>query len=126
MKIVDYLANIKKGKIILWCYLIWYIVIVSFYFDSDIRIWINSVGICIVIGVALILSVSGKTGSKTDKWQIFRLFAMPFCVSSFSSLIKGHGFIIVVPPNGYEQLAAIGACAVFVLMTFIIKSVRKR
>jgi hypothetical protein len=126
MKIVDYLTNIKKGKIILWCYLIWYIVIVSFYFDSDIQIWINSVGICIVIGVALILSVSGKTGSKTDKWQIFRLFAMPFCVSSFSSLIKGHEFIIVVPPNRYEQLVAVGACAVFVLMTFVIKSVRKR
>ncbi len=126
MGIYDYLANLQKGKIILWCYLIWYIVIVSFYFDPDIRIWINSSGICVVIGVALILSVSGKPGSKMDRWQIFRLFAMPFCVSSFSSLIKGHGFIFVIPPNKSEQIVVVSACAIFVIIVSVIKLLHKK
>ena len=126
MGIYDYLANLQKGKIILWCYLIWYIVIVSFYFDPDIRIWINSSGICVVIGVALILSVSGKPGSKMDRWQIFRLFAMPFCVSSFSSLIKGHGFIFVIPPDKSEQIVVVSACAIFVIIVSVIKLLHKK
>ncbi len=125
MLIFDYLANLTKGKMILWCYLIWYIVIVSFYFDPDPRIWINSIGICVVIGIALILSVSGKPGSKADRWQTFRLFAMPFCVSSFSSLIKGHGFIFVLPPNKHEQLIAIGACIAFILVVFLVKQLKR-
>ena len=118
---IDYFATISRGKIVLWCYLIWYIVIVYFYFDPSIRIWLNSVGISIVIGIALILSVSKPQGSKTDYWQIFRLFAMPFCVSSFSSLIKGRDFIFVVPPNPLEQSMAVGSCILFVSFVFLVK-----
>jgi hypothetical protein len=31
---------------------------------------------------------------------------MPFCVSSFSQLIKGKGFVLVFPPSAHENLAA--------------------
>lgn len=124
--IFDYLSNLKTGKMILWCYLIWYIVIVAFYFDPDPRIWINSIGICIVIGVALILSVSGNPRSSLEKWQVFRLFAMPFCVSSFSSLIKDNGFILVIPPHQNEQLTVMGACILFVLVVYCIKWLKNK
>lgn len=118
---IAYFANIPRGKVVLWCYLIWYLVVVSFYFDPTPWIWLNSVGISVVIGVALVLSVSNGNRSISDRWQTFRLFLMPFCVSSFSSLIKGNGFILIVPPNLFEQLVLGGACVGFVIFVVFVK-----
>lgn len=87
-----YFANLSNGKLVLWCYLIWYANAVLHHFDPSPTIWLNSVGLSALIGVALILSVGAKPSVGVDKWQTFRLFAMPFGVSSFSSLIKGKGF----------------------------------
>jgi hypothetical protein len=123
---IHYLSNLSRGKIILWCYLIWYLVIAYFYFDPEIHIWLNSAGISVVIGIALMLSVSSNNGLKPDKWQVFRLFAMPFCVSSFSSLIKGHGFILIVPPTPSEQVTVVGACATFILIVLGIKNLTNK
>lgn len=123
---IDYCVQLSKGKIVLWCYLIWYLVSVYFYFDPSIYIWLNSIGISVVIGVALMLSVSSTKGTKMDHWQIFRLFLMPFCVSSFSSLIKGKGFIFIIPPNAIEQLTAFMACLTFVVCVAKIKLMAKR
>lgn len=122
--IPNYIEHLKTGKIILWCYLIWYCVIVFFYFDPNIKIWLNSVGISAVIGFALQLSVASSSGR--DKWQTFRLFAMPFCVSSFSALIKGRDFILIVPPNIYELSIAVGACLIFLVLVYATKYVRSR
>ena len=36
---------------------------------------------------------------------MFRLFVTPFCVSSFSMLIKNRGFILIFSRNRYELLA---------------------
>ncbi|MBK8901941.1 MAG: hypothetical protein IPM53_12195 [Anaerolineaceae bacterium] len=106
---------------VLWCYLIWYCVTVYFYFDSSWRIWLNSAGISVVIGIALMLSVSNAHLKKPDHWQTFRLFATPFCVSSFSSLTKGNGFILFIPPQTAQLLVAIAACASFVVLVFVVK-----
>ena len=62
------------------------------------------------IGFALQLSVARPAGTRTDPWQTFRLFLMPFCVSSFSSLIKGQGFILILSPNPVELSVALTAC----------------
>ena len=113
---ISYLSNLKTGKIVLWCYLIWYLSIVYFYFDPSPRIWLNAVGISVVIGIALNLSVSRPAGTKVDFWQTFRLFMMPFAVSSFSSLIKGQGFVLVFPPRLDELLISGGLCLLFVLL----------
>ena len=118
---LKYIVNLTVGKMVLWCYLIWYCTTLIFYFDPSFRIWLNSFGISIVIGIALQLSVSRPTGSKLDYWQTFRLFMMPFCVSSFSSLIKGQGFILVIPPKPIEQITSIGACFCFVCSVYLIK-----
>lgn len=117
---LDYFQGLTKGKVVLWCYLLWYLVVVGFHFDPAPRLWLNSLGISAVIGIALQLSVQAP-GQRRDPWQTFRLFAMPFCVSSFSSLIKGQGFYLFVPPHMGEALTAVGACTAFVLVVALVK-----
>lgn len=116
---ISYLGRLKTGKIVLWCYLIWYLSVVWFYFDPSPRIWLNAMGISAVIGIGLNLSVARAAGTRVDFWQTFRLFMMPFGVSSFSSLIKGQGFMLVFPPQLNESLTAAGLCLGFVLLTLI-------
>ena len=116
---ISYLGRLKTGKIVLWCYLIWYLSVVWFYFDPTPRIWLNAMGISAVIGIGLNLSVARPAGTRVDFWQTFRLFMMPFGVSSFSSLIKGQGFMLVFPPQLNESLTAAGLCLGFVLLAFI-------
>jgi len=106
------------GKIILWCYLIWYLSTVGHHFDPTPSLWLNSLGISAFIGFALVLSVGGVF---TDKWQTFRLFLMPFCVSSFSSLIKGQGFLLIFPQTLEELLTSVGLCLLFVVVVLALK-----
>lgn len=116
-----YLAALPAGKVVLWCYLIWYVATVLRYFDPSPAIWLNSLGISAVIGLALNLSVAGGAAARRDPWQTFRLFAMPFCVSSFSSLIKGRGFVLILPPSGLQLAVSLGCCAAFVLLVLAVK-----
>ena len=106
---------------VLWCYLLWYCVTAFNHFDANPSIWINSVGISVVIGIALVLSVSGTGHQNRDGWQTFRLFLMPFCVSSFSSLIKGKGFFLILPPTMLEIVTSIGVCLGFCTIVMVIK-----
>jgi branched-subunit amino acid ABC-type transport system permease component len=122
----QYFYEIKLNKAILWCYLIWYLVITYFYFDPEPKIWINSIGISAVIGTGLLLSVSSSKPGKSDHWQTFRLYLMPFCVSSFSALIKDQGFIVFVSPKMMETLVAILCCVLFLGMVFAIKRTRHK
>lgn len=110
MRLWRYLARLSPGKLILWCYLAWYCTTLAFHFDPSWRLWLNSAGISLVIGFALQLSVARPAGTRIDPWQTFRLFLMPFCVSSFSSLIKGQGFILILSPNPVELSVALTAC----------------
>lgn len=119
--IIQYLAGLKREKIVLWCYLIWYLVSVSHHFDPAPKIWLNALGISAVIGTALMLSVA-SANKQTDRWQIFRLYLMPFCVSSFSALIKDQGFITVFSPDWAEIFSAIFFCAMFVVTVALLKT----
>jgi len=121
---IRYLQEIKSGKAILWCYLIWYGVVVYFYFDPSVKIWLNSLGISAVIGTALLLSVSNG-GAKRDHWQTFRLYLTPFCVSSFSSLIKGQEFFVFISPKIHETLMAMAGCALFLAAIALVKTLAK-
>ncbi|MFM7600161.1 MAG: hypothetical protein ACKO7R_03030 [Pseudanabaena sp.] len=118
--LMKYFQEIKLNKLILWCYLIWYLVVITFYFDPTPKIWINAIGISVVIGTALVLSVS-TSDSKVDYWQTFRLYLMPFCVSSFSSLIKDQGFIVIISPKPQETILAILSCGIFLSIVVVIK-----
>ena len=116
-----YFARLSAGRITLWCYLIWYLSTVFRYFDPAPAVWLNSLGISLVVGIALLLSVERAGPGARDPWQTFRLFFMPFAVSSFSALIKGHGFLLVFPPSAAEAGLQLGACAAFVLTVLAIK-----
>jgi hypothetical protein len=118
-----YLGRLRTGKIALWCYLIWYVTMVVFYFDPRLSLWINSLGISIVIGSALILSVIPAGGIRAmEKWAVARLFMMPFCVSSFAALIKDQGFVVIFSPRLADNATAAIACAVFIAVTFTCKA----
>jgi hypothetical protein len=122
---IRYLARLKAGRIVLWCYLIWYAVVVIRHFDPTPRLWLNSLGICIVIGIALSLSVDGSPQTPWNPWQRLRLFMMPFGVSSFSALIKGQGFVLIFPPDLRELMVLISCCAAFVCVVLLIKHFTK-
>jgi hypothetical protein len=119
-----YLSSLPNGRVVLWCYLIWWCSTVLHHFDPSPSIWLNSAGISAVIGVALILSVGGVKTATKDSWQTFRLFAMPFCVSSFSSLIKGKGFILIFPPSAAELATAVGLCIAFAAIVIGLRKAR--
>lgn len=123
---IRYFASLGTGKVILWCYLVWYMVTVVYYFDPSPSIWVNSLGISLVIGFALILSVESPGSGRAGRWQIFRLFLMPFCVSSFSALIKGRGYILIVPPESHVLAASVGSCAVFAMFVLTVKYLDNR
>jgi hypothetical protein len=116
-----YVARLPRGKVALWCYLVWYLAVVAMYFDPSLGIWINALGISGIIGVALWLGVRPPAGGRIDRWQVFRLFLTPFCVSSFSSLIKGQGFFLVFPPRASELGVASAACLGFVALVVLLK-----
>lgn len=124
--LIQYLYEIKLDKAILWCYLIWYFVVIYFYFDPSLKIWTNSIGISVVIGTGLIFSVSSGKTSESSRWQIFRLYLMPFCVSSFSALIKGQGFIVVVSPKIEETLVAVSCCVLFLAVVLVVKLTKSK
>ncbi|HTD65550.1 MAG TPA: hypothetical protein VK846_03330 [Candidatus Limnocylindria bacterium] len=125
---VKYLRNLSTGRLILWCYFIWYAVVLVRYFDATPRLWLTSVGLSVIIGVALYLSTagSGTTKVKFDRWQIFRLFLMPFCVSSFAALVKGRDFILIFSPKPGENLLAVALCAALCLVVFGLKKSQRR
>jgi hypothetical protein len=101
--------------VILWCYAIWWIVNVWCRFDARLEIWLTSIGLSGIVGFALLISTQSATNgtTKLDRWQIFRLFLMPFCVSSFAALVKGAHYVLIFPPTVRENAVGFGAIALF-------------
>jgi hypothetical protein len=110
-----YLASLNSARQILWCYLLWYLVVLVRYFDPKPRIWLTSLGLSGIVGVALILSTAGTNSStRLDRWQVFRLFLMPFCVSSFAALVKDRDFVLVFSPDSRDLAIGAALCGAFV------------
>ena len=120
-----YLANLTTGRIILWCYAIWYVVNVTAHFDPHPRLWITSLGLSLIIGTALLISTRSSSRGRTelDRWQIFRLYLMPWCVSSFSALVKDEGYILIFPPTLRENVIAVGLIIAFITLVRVLKHV---
>ena len=124
-RLLSYLAELSTGRIILWCYALWYGVNVWHHFDATPRLWITSLGLAGIIGAALLISTqSSGRWVWPDKWVVFRLFLMPFCVSSFAALVKGAGFVLIFPPTWSENLAGLGLIAVFLALVFAVKRLK--
>lgn len=119
-----YFAQLSPGKIALWCFLLWYLATIIHHFDATPSIWLNALGIAVIVGIALYLSVREPGKPPPDRWTVLRLFVMPFCVSSFSQLIKGQGFVLVFPRDARELGISFGICAVFVAAVLAFKTWR--
>lgn len=122
-----YFATLNFSRKVLWCYLLWWLHTVVHHFDPSPRLWINSLGISGIIGTALVLSTrNSSTGvTRLDGWQIFRLYLMPLCVSSFAALVKSAGFILVFPSSVTELLSGFGVIAFFLALTWILERVMR-
>jgi len=125
--LIRYLANLTTGRLILWCYFIWYVVVLVRYFDPTPSLWLTSLGLSGIIGVGLYISTAaaGQTRVKLGFWPTFRLFLMPFCVSSFAALVKGKGFVLIFSPKPAEILSASGFCVLLCAVVAILKRARR-
>ncbi|HEY9867604.1 MAG TPA: hypothetical protein V6D08_00230 [Candidatus Obscuribacterales bacterium] len=110
----DYLVGLSVGRAILWCYFIWYLVVLIRYFDPDPRLWATSLGISLLVGVALCINARASTNGPVQlgRWQTFRFFLIPFCVSSFGALVKDRGFFLVFSPRWDDLAIAVAIYAV--------------
>ncbi len=97
----------------MWCYFIWWSAVLVRHFDPSPRLWLNSLGLSVIIGLALYVNTtaSGMNRVRLEPWPVFRLFLIPFCVSSFAALIKGRDFILVFSPQWTESAPAAVLCA---------------
>lgn len=107
-----FLRNMPITTAILWCYAIWYATMVFYHFDTAPTLWLTSMGISGIVGIALTLSTGPLSLQRwrLQRWQMIRLFIIPFCVSSFSALVKGQGFILIFSPVWQENSIAALLC----------------
>ena len=121
-----YFGGLRVAQRVLWCYLLWYLYTLGQHFDPSPSLWLSSLGISAIVGTALYLSTAraGQTPVRLERWQIARLYLMPFCVSSFAALIKGRGFILIFHPSQRDNLRAGSLCALFVLGTLALRPFR--
>ncbi len=119
--LIAYFKILNTPKIVLWCYLLWYLVMTGFHFDTAPGIWMTSIGVSIIIGFGLELNARASGAPKARGWPLARLYLFPFCVSSFSALVKDHGFILVFSPVIVETAIATGACVAFWMMVLSIR-----
>jgi hypothetical protein len=95
------------------------------YFDPSLRLWLTSLGLSGIIGFALYLSTTaGNARVKLEFWPTFRLFLMPFCVSSFAALVKDKGFVLIFSPNLAEVFTAVALCAALWIVVALLKRSR--
>lgn len=121
MLVVRYLRELTTPRLILWCYLIWWLFTVSIYFDPNPRLWLSSLGISGIIGLALYLSTvqAASTQVRLERWQLIRFFLMPFCVSSFAALIKDRGFVLIFHPTLSANLQGLSLCLGFCTLPLV-------
>jgi hypothetical protein len=48
---VRYIRALNTPRLILWCYAIWYAVMLVRYFDPSPRLWLTSLGLSAIIGL---------------------------------------------------------------------------
>jgi hypothetical protein len=122
--LLRYAAGLSAGRLLLWCYFTWYLVVLVRYFEPDPRLWMTSAGMSAIIGIALYVSTTASAGvsGRLGFWPTVRLFMMPFCVSSFAALVKGKGFYLVFSPRGGDLAWGVGLCGTVLLLAFVAKS----
>jgi len=119
---VRYLSNLSLSIKVLWCYLLWYLYFVYKYFEPDVELWVRSLGIALLVGFVLNInafcSIKGMVNTP-NKWQTFRFFAIPFCVSSFPVLVNDKDFFLFFSPILKENMIALSLCLAFLSLACV-------
>ncbi len=122
-----YLVSLTLGRAVLWCYFIWYLIALALYFEPAPTLWLTSLGVSVLIGLAFLFSTTpfpfGPVG--LPFWAVLRFFLIPFCVSSYSALAQGKGFMLVLFPRWQETALASGLCALFVFAVLVAKRIQR-
>lgn len=126
MLLLRYFGNLPASRIILWCFVMWWLVMVAIYYVPDPGLWATSLGIGLFVGYALMLSTGPVTLARFRQrfWESMRLFICPFMVSSFSGLIAGKDFVMFFSPHWLENAAALAAVAGFLLLCGLLRMMR--
>lgn len=107
---------------VLWCCLLWYLYFVYKYFEPDVELWLRSLGIALLIGFVLNInafcSIKGMVNTP-NKWQTFRFFIIPFCVSSFPVLVNDNHFFLFFSPILKENMVALVLCLAFLSLAWV-------
>jgi hypothetical protein len=119
----SYINQLAFSKVLLWCYVIWYGVMVKLYFVADSALWLNSAGLAFIVGNGLVLSTGGNLIArfKSKFWETLRLFLCPFLVSTFTALTNQQNFTLIFSPKWSENLSAVGLILLFLLLTALVK-----
>lgn len=112
--IIRHFARLPAGLVALWCFLLWYVAMLFFYFEASLRLWGNALGMSLIIGSVLLLNIPHGGGPAREFWRSFRLFMIPFCVSSFSALVRDDGFYAILSPKLHENIVASLLCMAFI------------
>ncbi len=125
MPLLRYLGQMPTSRMILWSFVIWWAVMVYYYFRADMRLWLTSLGIGIIVGYALMLSTGpvNRDRFRTRFWESLRLFVCPLLVSSFSALVAGQEFLLVFSPRGTENIVALLTIGIFLLLVQLSKRI---
>lgn len=118
-----YFARATPATLLLWCYLLWYLVIVALHFETQPMLWINSLGMSAVVGTALRLGTARGAAAVAvtadERWRTFRLYFTPFCVSSFTTRTYNKGFVLVFPNAVREVALAIAPCVALLALAML-------
>lgn len=112
--LVRHFARLPMGQVILWCFLIWYVVMIVLHFETSPRLWLNALGMSMIIGSVLRLSLPHDGTAAGIFWRVFRFYVIPFCVSSFSALVRDDGFYAIFSPVLRDNLVGTAGCLSFV------------
>jgi hypothetical protein len=122
---LKYLAKLSTGKIVLWCYLIWYLVTAR----------------CAFRGVAR--TVAQFIGNERNSWPrltVEHSNSAPYTVKPLADvspisyailrfeLFRSHkrqGYILVLPSRPLELLSSFLLCAIFVLFVLLLKRTQR-
>mmetsp|Transcript_27707 Transcript_27707/g.51666 ORF Transcript_27707/g.51666 Transcript_27707/m.51666 type:complete len:126 (+) Transcript_27707:998-1375(+) len=88
----------------MWFLLFWYIYIMGFYGANEGGVWGTAIGIMFIVGFMLTGNMYHAPFEKywrEKKWATFRVFIIPFCVSSYSASVslQSDKFAFIFPKD---------------------------
>lgn len=115
------IKSLTNGGLLLWCYFLWYLVIIVARWDFDFGIYVRALGVCLLVGVALCANATLGGNVRLGPLQTLRFFLIPFCVSSYSSVASKNGFLFIFSPRLQENLAAAVPSALLIFAWVVLR-----